>query len=137
MYLQWHLFQGGLKPGGLFILKENIARSGKNFIYLLDLLRKLETIYPIEEMSQCNTDEVAGLVLPLGFVLDKQDKSITRSDLYFKQLFKQCGLHIYKMKVTSELLTAKFSSYSNINAAFSDFTSVHARSVSGSNRIPT
>lgn len=52
--------KGGLRPGGLFILKENIARS--------------------------------------GFVLDKQDKSITRSDVYFKQLFKRCGLHIYKMK---------------------------------------
>ncbi|XP_057812217.1 alpha N-terminal protein methyltransferase 1-like isoform X2 [Salvia miltiorrhiza] len=52
--------QGGLRPGGLFILKENIARN--------------------------------------GFVLDNQDKSITRSDLYFKQLFKQCGLHILKMK---------------------------------------
>ncbi|EPS73318.1 hypothetical protein M569_01434, partial [Genlisea aurea] len=50
----------GLKPGGFFILKENIAKS--------------------------------------GFVLDKQDKSITRSDLYFKQLFHRCGLHIYKMK---------------------------------------
>ncbi|KAL8508276.1 hypothetical protein ACS0TY_018749 [Phlomoides rotata] len=52
--------KGGLKPGGLFILKENIARS--------------------------------------GFVLDKEDKSITRSDLYFKQLLTKCGLHIYKMK---------------------------------------
>ncbi|XP_057780161.1 alpha N-terminal protein methyltransferase 1-like [Salvia miltiorrhiza] len=52
--------EGGLRPGGLFILKENIARN--------------------------------------GFVLDNQDKSITISDLYFKQLFKQCGLHILKMK---------------------------------------
>ncbi|WOL15355.1 alpha N-terminal protein methyltransferase 1 [Canna indica] len=30
-----------------------------------------------------------------GFVLDKADNSITRSDLYFKELFKQCGLHLY------------------------------------------
>ncbi|KAG8385173.1 hypothetical protein BUALT_Bualt03G0014400 [Buddleja alternifolia] len=52
--------KGGLKPGGLFVLKENIARS--------------------------------------GFILDKEDKSVTRSDLYFKQLFNQCGLHIYKIK---------------------------------------
>ncbi|KAK4857626.1 hypothetical protein QYF36_003662 [Acer negundo] len=50
----------GLKPGGLFVLKENIART--------------------------------------GFVLDKQDRSITRSDLYFKELFSQCGLHVYKTK---------------------------------------
>ncbi|KAK1384816.1 Methyltransferase [Heracleum sosnowskyi] len=50
----------GLKPGGIFVLKENIARS--------------------------------------GFVLDKEDKSITRSDLYFKELFNRCGLHIYKLK---------------------------------------
>lgn len=50
----------GLKPGGLFVLKENIARN--------------------------------------GFVLDKEDRSITRSDLYFKELFRQCGLHLYKIK---------------------------------------
>ncbi|XP_042477583.1 alpha N-terminal protein methyltransferase 1 [Macadamia integrifolia] len=50
----------GLKPGGLFVLKENIAKS--------------------------------------GFVLDKDDKSITRSDLYFKELFNRCGLHLYKSK---------------------------------------
>ncbi|CAK9152221.1 unnamed protein product [Ilex paraguariensis] len=54
--------KGGLKPGGFFVLKENIARTGT------------------------------------GFVLDKDDKSITRSDLYYKELFRQCGLHIYKMK---------------------------------------
>ncbi|KAJ4702851.1 alpha N-terminal protein methyltransferase 1-like [Melia azedarach] len=50
----------GLKPGGFFVLKENIARS--------------------------------------GFVLDKEDRSITRSDVYFKELFSRCGLHIYKSK---------------------------------------
>ncbi|MCL7021395.1 hypothetical protein MKW94_016978 [Papaver nudicaule] len=50
----------GLKPNGVFVLKENIAKS--------------------------------------GFVLDKEDKSVTRSDLYFKELFKRCGLHIYKSK---------------------------------------
>ncbi|KAI8559147.1 hypothetical protein RHMOL_Rhmol04G0150600 [Rhododendron molle] len=50
----------GLKLGGLFVLKENIART--------------------------------------GFVLDKEDRSITRSDLYFKELFDRCGLHIYKSK---------------------------------------
>ncbi|XP_058071693.1 alpha N-terminal protein methyltransferase 1 [Magnolia sinica] len=33
-----------------------------------------------------------------GFVLDKEDRSITRSDLYFKELFNQCGLHIYRIK---------------------------------------
>ncbi|KAK4348130.1 hypothetical protein RND71_034469 [Anisodus tanguticus] len=54
----------GLKPGGLFVLKENIART--------------------------------------GFVLDKEDKSITRSDSYFKELFNQCGLYIYKMKDQKE-----------------------------------
>ncbi|CBI31098.3 unnamed protein product, partial [Vitis vinifera] len=52
--------KAGLKPGGFFFLKENIARS--------------------------------------GFVLDKEDRSITRSDLYFKELFGQCGLHLYKSK---------------------------------------
>lgn len=50
----------GLKPGGFFVLKENIART--------------------------------------GFVLDKEDRSITRSDSYFKDLFNRCGLHLYKSK---------------------------------------
>ncbi|WCJ24368.1 N-terminal Xaa-Pro-Lys N-methyltransferase 1 [Euphorbia peplus] len=50
----------GLKHGGLFVLKENLAKS--------------------------------------GFVLDKEDRSITRSDVYFKELFSRCGLHLYKSK---------------------------------------
>ncbi|KAG8639245.1 hypothetical protein MANES_14G126000v8 [Manihot esculenta] len=33
-----------------------------------------------------------------GFVLDKEDRSITRSDAYFKELFSRCGLHLYKSK---------------------------------------
>lgn len=33
-----------------------------------------------------------------GFVLDKEDSSITRSDLYFRELFKQCGLYVYSSK---------------------------------------
>ncbi|KAL5549512.1 hypothetical protein UlMin_004743 [Ulmus minor] len=52
--------KAGLKPGGFFVLKENVARN--------------------------------------GFVLDNTDRSITRSDSYFKQLFRQCGLHLYKSK---------------------------------------
>ncbi|KAL8144435.1 hypothetical protein V2J09_017467 [Rumex salicifolius] len=52
--------KAGLKPGGIFVLKENIAKN--------------------------------------GFVLDNEDRSITRSDSYFKELFKQCGLHLYKSK---------------------------------------
>ncbi|MQL81070.1 hypothetical protein Taro_013525 [Colocasia esculenta] len=32
-----------------------------------------------------------------GFVLDKDDQSITRSDTYFKELFNRCGLHVYKI----------------------------------------
>lgn len=34
-----------------------------------------------------------------GFVLDKEDCSITRSDLYYKELFQRCGLHLYQAKV--------------------------------------
>ncbi|KAK8953120.1 Alpha N-terminal protein methyltransferase 1 [Platanthera guangdongensis] len=30
-----------------------------------------------------------------GFVLDTVDSSVTRSNLYFRDLFKQCGLHVY------------------------------------------
>ncbi|XP_038881057.1 alpha N-terminal protein methyltransferase 1 isoform X2 [Benincasa hispida] len=50
----------GLKAGGIFILKENIARS--------------------------------------GFILDKEDRSITRSDPYYKDLFNQCGLYPFKSR---------------------------------------
>ncbi|CAO2813065.1 unnamed protein product [Amaranthus hypochondriacus] len=37
-----------------------------------------------------------------GFVLDKEDHSITRSDLYYKELFRRCGLHLYKTKNQKE-----------------------------------
>lgn len=33
-----------------------------------------------------------------GFVLDKEDQSVTRSDSYFKELFDQCGLYIYSSR---------------------------------------
>jgi protein N-terminal methyltransferase len=49
--------KGYLKPGGFFVVKENVAKT--------------------------------------GFVLDKEDHSITRSDPYYKQLFRRCGLHLY------------------------------------------
>ncbi|KAL0737122.1 hypothetical protein Bca4012_013332 [Brassica carinata] len=52
--------KGCLKPGGFFVVKENLAKQ--------------------------------------GFVLDKEDRSITRSDPYFKQLFRRCGLHLYQTK---------------------------------------
>lgn len=50
----------GLKPNGLFVVKENVARN--------------------------------------GFVLDKEDRSVTRSHPYFMELFNQCGLHVYSTK---------------------------------------
>ncbi|CAK9190031.1 unnamed protein product [Sphagnum troendelagicum] len=53
--------QAGLKPGGFFVLKENIAKN--------------------------------------GFVVDKSDSSVTRSDAYFRDLFKQTGLHLQKTKL--------------------------------------
>ncbi|KAK9696985.1 hypothetical protein RND81_08G008200 [Saponaria officinalis] len=56
--------KAGLKPGGFFILKENIARN--------------------------------------GFVLDKEDYSVTRSHPYFLQLFQRCGLHVHKIKDQKE-----------------------------------
>jgi hypothetical protein len=34
-----------------------------------------------------------------GFVLDKEDNSVTRSDPYFRELFKKCGLYIHNIKV--------------------------------------
>lgn len=52
--------KAGLKPGGFFVLKENVARN--------------------------------------GFVLDKDDHSVTRSDAYFRKLFRQAGLHLNQMK---------------------------------------
>lgn len=36
-----------------------------------------------------------------GFVVDKEDSSVTRSDAYFRDLFKQTGFHLYKTRVSS------------------------------------
>ncbi|KAG0500734.1 hypothetical protein HPP92_000806 [Vanilla planifolia] len=33
-----------------------------------------------------------------GFVLDKEDSSVTRSELYYEELFNQCGLYVYNSK---------------------------------------
>ncbi|XP_051177961.1 alpha N-terminal protein methyltransferase 1 [Lolium perenne] len=38
-----------------------------------------------------------------GFVLDKEDNSVTRSDPYFRELFKKCGLYIHNIKNQKEL----------------------------------
>jgi len=38
-----------------------------------------------------------------GFVLDKEDNSVTRSDPYFRELFKRCGLYILSVKDQKEL----------------------------------
>lgn len=51
----------GLKPGGIFVLKENIART--------------------------------------GFVVDKEDSSVTRSDSHFRDLFQQTGLNIIRTRL--------------------------------------
>lgn len=34
-----------------------------------------------------------------GFVLDKVDSSVTRSDEYFRDLFRQAEIHVYKHRV--------------------------------------
>ncbi|KAL6893970.1 hypothetical protein ACP4OV_008068 [Aristida adscensionis] len=38
-----------------------------------------------------------------GFVLDKVDNSVTRSDPYFRELFKKCGLYIHSVKDQKDL----------------------------------
>ncbi|KAM3260728.1 hypothetical protein ACQJBY_051777 [Aegilops geniculata] len=38
-----------------------------------------------------------------GFVLDKEDNSVTRSDAYFRELFNKCGLYIHSIKNQKEL----------------------------------
>eukprot|EP00899_Mesostigma_viride_P004956 jgi/Mesvir1/14461/Mv05172-RA.2 len=53
--------QGGLKEGGMIIMKENNAKE--------------------------------------GFIVDKDDSSITRSDAYFRDLFKQTPLKLVRSKV--------------------------------------
>lgn len=46
-----------------------------------------------------------------GFVLDKDDQSITRSDSYFKDLFDRCGLYVHsernQMEMPKELFPVK------------------------------
>lgn len=41
------------------------------------------------------------MCLCTGFVVDKEDSSVTRSDTYFRDLFKQTGFHLYKTRVSS------------------------------------
>ncbi|KAJ4746306.1 Alpha N-terminal protein methyltransferase 1 [Rhynchospora pubera] len=38
-----------------------------------------------------------------GFVLDKDDQSITRSDTYFRELFERCGLYVHSARDQKEL----------------------------------
>jgi hypothetical protein len=45
-----------------------------------------------------------------GFVLDNEDRSVTRSDSYFRELFSRCGLHVYKAKVIYCLFIWKIKS---------------------------
>ena len=84
--LLYSIFQAGLKPHGFFFLKENIARNG----LLLILLIPWVVIF----------SEYIFWLISTGFIYDNDDRSITRSDTYFKELFHRCGLHIYKMKVS-------------------------------------
>ncbi|CAA6657980.1 unnamed protein product [Spirodela intermedia] len=44
-----------------------------------------------------------------GFVLDKDDHSVTRSDFYFRQLFGRCGLHVCKTRDQKGLPQELFS----------------------------
>ncbi|KAK3041864.1 hypothetical protein RJ639_001232 [Escallonia herrerae] len=134
--------KAGLKPGGLFVVKENVARTEKFKIRKRTCVAHYETNpHPASfklnavcgEGSGVNAAQSSVKVIKLGekkycqhglrnlklldfllsfkhelncgfillfpgFVLDKDDKSITRSDLYFKELFSQCGLHILKSK---------------------------------------
>eukprot|EP00271_Cylindrocystis_brebissonii_P007375 TRINITY_DN2079_c0_g2_i1.p1 TRINITY_DN2079_c0_g2~~TRINITY_DN2079_c0_g2_i1.p1 ORF type:complete len:111 (+),score=15.10 TRINITY_DN2079_c0_g2_i1:154-486(+) len=39
-----------------------------------------------------------GLELVAGFVVDKEDHSVTRSDAHFLRLFQKCGLHLLKAR---------------------------------------
>ncbi|URE09041.1 hypothetical protein MUK42_22251 [Musa troglodytarum] len=49
-------------------------------------------------LLECLMSAKGSIGFDTGFVLDKEDNSITRSDSYFKDLFKQCGLHLYRTK---------------------------------------
>lgn len=41
--------------------------------------------------------------LHAGFVVDKEDTSVTRSDAYFRDLFQQTGFQLYKTKVRTSI----------------------------------
>ncbi|PNX94415.1 alpha amino-terminal protein methyltransferase, partial [Trifolium pratense] len=103
----------GLKPGGLFVLKENIARSvveelwfcramsfcsyvSWSIVWLLFLF-KLELVGGVVNCNIRRIQQHPSLI-SLRFVLDNEDRSVTRSDKYFRELFSRCGLHVYKAK---------------------------------------
>ncbi|KAL5977057.1 hypothetical protein ACLOJK_021397 [Asimina triloba] len=95
--------KAGLKPNGLFVIKENIATQGcppslcMN-AYIHGLLLNSMFYCSLSSYPYC---ECYG---GQGNKTSRTDRSVTRSDLYFKELFSQCGLHIYKMKVYCQIL---------------------------------
>lgn len=46
-----------------------------------------------------------------GFVLDKVDNSVTRSDPYFRELFKKCGLYILSVQVNGQKCQCYFVTF--------------------------
>lgn len=87
-------------------MKENIAKNGMIpcvidvvFEKLLTYLCVLSDFIPILVMFKHFTPYSFVTFLHAGFVVDKEDTSVTRSDAYFRDLFKQTGFHLYKTKV--------------------------------------
>lgn len=101
--MPWVALQAGLKPGGFFVLKENIAKNGK----ILKFTALKMPLYPQKTHYTFSSSFLLGAPCPkmmcrcVGFVVDKGDSSITRSDTYFRDLFKQTGFHLYKTRVSS------------------------------------
>jgi hypothetical protein len=87
--------QAGLKQNGFLVVKENIAKQGE---YMAICMTKVESIQHIRIWIDWHHFLLSYFI---GFVVDKVDSSVTRSDLYFRELFEQTGLHLYKTKVRS------------------------------------
>ncbi|KAK7851525.1 alpha n-terminal protein methyltransferase 1 [Quercus suber] len=100
--------KAGLKPGGFFVLKENVARTDAgryDVIWVQWCIGHLTDDDFVSFFSRAKAGLKPGGFFVLkenvartGFVLDNEDRSITRSDSYFRELFQKCGLHIYQSK---------------------------------------
>ena len=98
MSCSWFDLRVALNPVG-FLSWKRISLRKVSFAFTFAVLMK-------SSLSDKRADVSLFFWFWAGFVLDKEDRSITRSNPYFKELFRRCGLHLYQTKV--EFMSVSF-----------------------------